>query len=634
MKIEKIKINSYGKIKEKEINLKNNINIIYGKNESGKSTILNYIKNIFYGISKNKNGKEISDYEKYKPWTGEEFSGKIKYELDNGKSFEIYRDFNKKNVKIFDEDLNEISAQFKIDKKDGNQFFYDQTEIDEKTYVSTIMTMQQHVILDTQSQNALVQRLANLAGTGDDKVSYQKAIERLNKRQLEEVGSSRTQDRPLNLVQKRMKEIELVIKARKNEQEDKHMLEENRKNILEKIKKEKQKNNIIKKINTLIQKNEIDLEKNDVKIKIKNENQEKIKKLNEEKENILKNKKIKNKNKKEKNINLIFLIIFILLIAINIINLKLISNKIINYILISFLPLEIIIYLIYYLKNKLNKNKIKMEEQKIQEKISIINSQIKLLENELQKQINEIAKTEKEIDENKDLEIEKIKKENYELDITDILELQNTKQLQKEIEESNSKIMNYQFELNKLEYEEKNIAEKLEETTILQEEYENLKEKLQIIEEKNKYIQITKQLLENAYEKMRKNVTPKFTQNLSELINEITNGKYKKINISEDKGLIVELENGEYVPANLLSIGTIDELYLALRLSMIDEISSQKIPIILDETFAYFDDERLENSLRFLERKSQDHQIILFTCTKREKQIMEQIGISYNWVEI
>ena len=157
---------------------------------------------------------------------------------------------------------------------------------------------------------------------------------------------------------------------------------------------------------------------------------------------------------------------------------------------------------------------------------------------------------------------------------------------------------------------------------------------MQIIEEKNKYIQITKQLLENAYEKMRKNVTPKFTQNLSELINEITNGKYKKINISEDKGLIVELENGEYVPANLLSIGTIDELYLALRLSMIDEISSQKIPIILDETFAYFDDERLENSLRFLERKSQDHQIILFTCTKREKQIMEQIGISYNWVEI
>ena len=82
MKINKIKINSYGKLKEKEIKLKDGINIIYGKNESGKSTLLNYLKNIFYGISKNKNGKEISDYEKYLPWVGEEFSGKIKYQLN------------------------------------------------------------------------------------------------------------------------------------------------------------------------------------------------------------------------------------------------------------------------------------------------------------------------------------------------------------------------------------------------------------------------------------------------------------------------------------------------------------------------------------------------------------------------
>ena len=103
MKIEKIKINSYGTLKQKEINLQPNINIIYGKNESGKSTLLNAIKNIFYGISKNKNGKEISDYEKYLPWVGEEFSGGIKYELDNGKKYEIFRDFHKKNPKLFND---------------------------------------------------------------------------------------------------------------------------------------------------------------------------------------------------------------------------------------------------------------------------------------------------------------------------------------------------------------------------------------------------------------------------------------------------------------------------------------------------------------------------------------------------
>ncbi len=47
MKIENIKINSFGTLKNKEINLDKNVNIIYGKNESGKSTLLTYIKKHF-----------------------------------------------------------------------------------------------------------------------------------------------------------------------------------------------------------------------------------------------------------------------------------------------------------------------------------------------------------------------------------------------------------------------------------------------------------------------------------------------------------------------------------------------------------------------------------------------------------
>ena len=58
MKINHIKINAFGKVKNKEINLDDNLNIIYGKNEAGKSTILKFIINSFYGISKNKKGKE------------------------------------------------------------------------------------------------------------------------------------------------------------------------------------------------------------------------------------------------------------------------------------------------------------------------------------------------------------------------------------------------------------------------------------------------------------------------------------------------------------------------------------------------------------------------------------------------
>ena len=45
MKINNLKINSYGKLRNKELNFKNGINVIYGKNEAGKSTILNFIFN-------------------------------------------------------------------------------------------------------------------------------------------------------------------------------------------------------------------------------------------------------------------------------------------------------------------------------------------------------------------------------------------------------------------------------------------------------------------------------------------------------------------------------------------------------------------------------------------------------------
>jgi len=68
MLIKKIQINNFGKLQNKEIKLNKGINIIYGENESGKSTLLKFITSMFYGANKNKNGKVISDYDRYTPW--------------------------------------------------------------------------------------------------------------------------------------------------------------------------------------------------------------------------------------------------------------------------------------------------------------------------------------------------------------------------------------------------------------------------------------------------------------------------------------------------------------------------------------------------------------------------------------
>ena len=133
---------------------------------------------------------------------------------------------------------------------------------------------------------------------------------------------------------------------------------------------------------------------------------------------------------------------------------------------------------------------------------------------------------------------------------------------------------------------------------------------------------------------MKNTVTPKFTEELSKNIFEITNGKYSNIMFNDELGLIVELSDGNYVPASKLSVGTIDQLYLSLRLSMAEDLSEESMPIILDEVFAYYDTERLENCLRYIADKYKEHQIILFTCTNREKEILEAMNIKFNLIKL
>ena len=86
--------------------------------------------------------------------------------------------------------------------------------------------------------------------------------------------------------------------------------------------------------------------------------------------------------------------------------------------------------------------------------------------------------------------------------------------------------------------------------------------------------------------------------------------------------------------AERLSTGTIDQMYLSLRLSTIEEISKEKMPIILDETFAYFDNMRLSNILKYINENFKENQIIIFTCSDREKIALDNLNISYNLITL
>ena len=84
-----------------------------------------------------------------------------------------------------------------------------------------------------------------------------------------------------------------------------------------------------------------------------------------------------------------------------------------------------------------------------------------------------------------------------------------------------------------------------------------------------------------------------------------------------------------------LSTGTIDQIYLALRLAIADIICTNKerLPLLFDDCFAMYDNVRLCSTLKYLSNNI-NSQVIIFTCHTREDEILKREGIKYNSINI
>lgn len=712
MNIKNIKINAYGNLENKEINLDKKINIIHGANESGKSTMLSYIVNSFYGISKTKDGKDISDYDKYKPWNNNEFSGRISYELDNGEQYEVFRDFNKKNPKIYNKNLEDITDKFEIDKKEGSKFFLEQTGIDKQMYTSTVVSMQEEVRLDDKNQNMLIQKIANLAGTGEDNVSYKKALTKLQNKIRDEIGTNKTSQKPINILNNQIEEINKKIEEIKPNINKKYEIDNQKDLINENLKNLEIKKEILEEINKKNQ-NKLDyLKEKNIKEISKKDNEEHIEKLKKEantvKEKQMKvektvndlNKKLEEKkveqsrieqelnkeNEQTENIenskniksskNTIYIIFLIVFIALGILGVALLKNYLVTIVFGILALIDIILLITKKIKvnriikeeNKLSETKKKehirdLEEEKeyilkeidkiskelkeeeanqkeIASKNSMLQGQIILLEKtntSLENELNSIKEKLEKLQSNNEEEL--LAQYNGKMDREKLLQIINSTDIELQLKNVETQINNEKIKLKGLEIEENTVIPQIDAMVELEETLQAKKEEYNNLKNQEDIINITIENLEQAYEEMKTTITPKFTENLSKNIEEISNGKYSKVTINDESGMVVENNRGEYINANNLSTGTIDQLYLSLRLSMIEDLSKESLPIILDETFAYFDNTRLENAIKYLIKLTQgenikNHQVIIFTCTNREKEILEKQNYKYNLIEI
>lgn len=628
MEINYLKINGFGKLEDKEIKLTSGLNLIYGKNESGKTTLLKFITSMLYGISKNKNGKDIADYDKYIPWSKGEFSGKIGYTLGNDKSYEIFRDFNKKNIQIYNEKKEDISKEYNIDKAKGNEFFYDQTHVDETLLYTTSVVEQQNVVLGEKEQSILTQKVTNLLSTGDDNISYKKSMEKLNRKLIEEVGTDRTVGRPINLINDKISDVSNELKLLESYGDKKEEIELEKKELESKIESKEIYIEVIKEIKKVKEESNLDEEKIKIKNDIKKEFSEKIDNLNNKLNASNEKKDVKNKSDK---INLMVIpILIILSILINFINV----NEWIDYGIILGTVIYLLVTLTLFLKNK-NRNK-KMNIDSKEARLGL-RKELNILEENSSSIEKEIRKLQERL-KNKLQESNALFKSKY----SDKIDKNSIDNLFNNQSEELSNLLNNETDtrnsmkigLNTIEIEEKDVVNKLELKSKYVEELESLNEQREELLELESAINIARSALETAYNQMKDQITPKFTKDLSAIVEHISGGKYKNVRFNDENGLRVEKENGEYIDVGLLSLGTIDQMYLSLRLSMLNEITDEKMPIILDEAFVYYDEARLNNILEYLARIHKDHQIIMLSCSDREEKALKTLGIQYNGVEI
>lgn len=220
------------------------------------------------------------------------------------------------------------------------------------------------------------------------------------------------------------------------------------------------------------------------------------------------------------------------------------------------------------------------------------------------------------------------------------------------LEEKDAELLQLTTELEQKQSEEKDYEQALREQYELRTEVEGKLQHLSNI--KNRVEQLEKVLRENelllqkidaldlaieTISELSDRVRLSFGRYLNEeaglLIRKITNNAYDSVWIDDQLNLLLNTGDGE-VPLESVSSGTIDQIYLALRLAtarLLLKDSKELLPLSFDDSFALYDEKRLGSTLRFI-KEEYPGQILIFTCHKREQQLLKKSKEEFRLIEL
>lgn len=282
MILQELNLVSFGKFKKEIIRLQEGLNIIYGDNESGKTTIHNFIDGMFYGFLKPyaKRRNYLEEHDRYRPWNRDEYLGVLKFIKDE-KIYRIQRDFNSGEVWVYD-DLTGRDITADIDNGEKIKvhlpgiYFFDFNNL---VYKNTISIKQLGNQVDSNLATEVKDRLANISTSLDDDISVKNAIEDLNK-QLDQIGTIRAYTKPYGGAVKDLEKLKVEKKNLILKQEEYHLHMDQSITLGKEIGEKKEN---LKELKNLLEKTQLLEKKTNYEdgLKIKGELEEIDKKINE-----------------------------------------------------------------------------------------------------------------------------------------------------------------------------------------------------------------------------------------------------------------------------------------------------------------------------------------------------------------
>ncbi len=621
MKIKKIKIISYGKFKDKEIEFKDGVNIIYGKNESGKSTVMSFIKGMLYGFSGRGTSPSVNERKKYTPWDGSRVAGEITILTDDGRELLISRVCGKTQSSDKMEVIDILTGE-------KTEFLPEQhIGLPEKAFSKTLYIGQLSSKIEGE-EDEITNRLINLAQSGDEKNNYRKAddiISEAMKRYTSRGNKGLINDTHLKISELRQ-ELEDSLLWRKNQfdkTERKKYLEEEIEKLGKQLKELKEKEVTAYGQEILLKK--LEIEKNLVKLTEEQTNTEK--ELEDLKNEFLSyscfekeadsviyeqteqiddlKERIDSLNKKAKNF-IIFAVVTFFTIVLPIIFIIL-SGKAKKEAQALFektkkahikqAELEK-----YKCKNLKEYSEGKAKYTHLSEKIIHTQANLDKISQAISEEKIKLLQTELKLKEQGQIDDIKIMPVN----IAQVLEEERVKEslLREYIKEEAEISGSLQTALNGVR-EPADIAADIE----------NEQEKLAEYEKKYSALLLAKETLEKAYEHISRDFAPQLNKRASKIIEQITNESF---DIIADKSYNIMVHKDGIHELAYFSGGCCDQVYLALRIALAEMTAKKTAPLFLDDAFIQYDKQRQKKALDFI--FGLERQIIIFSCQTLERE--------------